>query len=95
MTLGTACASADINSTLEHYDLDDEKALYCDFSQALLPLVLGALDVGAYVQIDEPFLSTGQVSLDSGKEVLNDFVLRLPLFSIEEEKVLAAMYVDQ
>jgi hypothetical protein len=35
------------------------------------------------------------VSLDSGKEVLNDFVSRLPLFSIEEEKVLAAMYVDQ
>ena len=87
MTLSTACASADINSTLEHYDLTDEKALYSDFSQALLPLVLRAFDTGAYVQIDEPFLSTGQVSLDSAKEILKDFVSRFPLSSIEEEKV--------
>ena len=87
MTLSTASASADINSTLKHYDLTDEKALYSDFSQALLPLVLKALDIGAYVQIDEPFLSTGQVSLDSAKDILKDFASRLPLFSIEEEKV--------
>jgi 5-methyltetrahydropteroyltriglutamate--homocysteine methyltransferase len=87
MTLGTACASADINSAMEHYDLTDEKTLYSDFSHALLPLVLRALDIGAHVQIDEPFLSTGQVSLDSAKEILKDFVSRLPLFLVEEEKV--------
>lgn len=37
MTLGTTCALTDINSTLEHYDLDDEETLYSDFSHALLP----------------------------------------------------------
>jgi 5-methyltetrahydropteroyltriglutamate--homocysteine methyltransferase len=87
MTLGTACASADINSTLEHYDLDDEEALYSDFSRVLLPLAERALDIGAYVQIDEPLLSTGQVSLESAKKILKDFASSLPSFSIGEEKV--------
>jgi 5-methyltetrahydropteroyltriglutamate--homocysteine methyltransferase len=87
MTLGTTCALADMESTLEHYDLDDEEALYSDFSRALLPLAERALNIGAYVQIDEPLLSTGQVSLDSAKEILKDFASRLPFFSIEEEKV--------
>jgi methionine synthase II (cobalamin-independent) len=87
MTLGTACASADINSALEHYDLDDEEALYSDFSRALLPIAQRALNIGAHLQIDEPLLSTGQVSLKSAKKILKDFASRLPLFSIEEEKV--------
>lgn len=87
MTLSTTCALTDINSTLEHYDLDDEEALYSDFSRALLPLAQRALNIGAYVQIDEPLLSTGRVPLESAKEVLKDFASRLPSFSIEEEKV--------
>lgn len=87
MTLGTICASTDINSAVEHYDLDDEEALYSDFSHALLPLAEKALDIGAYVQIDEPLLSTGQISLASTKKVLRDFASRFPSFSIEEEKV--------
>jgi 5-methyltetrahydropteroyltriglutamate--homocysteine methyltransferase len=87
MTLGTLCASTDINSTLEHYDLDDEEALYSDFSLALLPLAEQAIDIGAYVQIDEPLLSTGQISLESAEKILKDFASSLPPFSIEEEKV--------
>jgi 5-methyltetrahydropteroyltriglutamate--homocysteine methyltransferase len=87
MTLGTLCASTDINSTLEHYDLDDEEALYSDFSLALLPLAERAIDIGAYVQIDEPLLSTGQISLESAEKILKDFASSLPPFSIEEEKV--------
>lgn len=87
MTLGTLCASTDINSTLEHYDLEDEEALYSDFSRALLPLADRALNIGAYVQIDEPLLSTGQISLESAKKILKDFALHLPSFSIKEEKV--------
>jgi len=87
ITLGTACATADINSAMEHYNLDDEEALYSDFSQALLPLAERALDIGAYVQIDEPLLSTGQISLESAKKILKDFASSLPSFSIEEEKV--------
>ncbi len=87
MTLGTTCALTDMESTLEHYDLDEEEALYSDFSRALLPLANRALNIGAYVQIDEPLLSTGRVSLESAKKILNEFALRLPPFSIEEEKV--------
>jgi 5-methyltetrahydropteroyltriglutamate--homocysteine methyltransferase len=87
MTLGTLCASTDINSAMEHYDLDDEETLYSDFSRALLPLAERALDIGAYVQIDEPLLSTGQISLESTEKILRDFGLRLPSFSIEEGKV--------
>jgi methionine synthase II (cobalamin-independent) len=87
ITLGTTCALTDINSTLEHYDLNDEETLYSDFSHALLPLAERALNVGAYVQIDEPLLSTGRVSLESTRKILTDFASRLPSFSIEEEKV--------
>jgi len=87
MTLGTTCALADMESTLEHYDLDEEEVLYSDFSRALLPLVHRALNIGAYVQIDEPLLSTGRVSLESVKKILKEFALHLPPFSIEEEKV--------
>jgi len=87
ITLGTACALTDIDSTLEHYDLDDEKTLYSDFSNALLPLVRRALSIGAYVQIDEPLLSTGRVPIESTKKILKDFASRLPPFSIEEERV--------
>ncbi|MGD0645990.1 MAG: hypothetical protein ABSA75_13875 [Candidatus Bathyarchaeia archaeon] len=87
MTLGTTCALADMESTLKHYDLDEEEALYSDFSRALLPLTQEALNIGAYVQIDEPLLSTGRVSLESAKKILKDFALHLPPFSIKEEKV--------
>jgi 5-methyltetrahydropteroyltriglutamate--homocysteine methyltransferase len=87
MTLGTICGSADINTTLEHYNLEEEMTLYFDFSRALLPIVQRVLNMGGYVQIDEPLLSTGQVSLDIAKTVLKDFTSHLPLSSIKEEKI--------
>jgi methionine synthase II (cobalamin-independent) len=87
MTLGTLCALTDMESTSEHYDLEDEATLYSDFSHALSPLAQRALNIGAHVQIDEPLLSTGRVSLESTKKILKDFASRLPSFSIEEEKV--------
>ena len=87
MTLGTACALADINSALEHYDIEDEEALYSGFSQAILPLAHRALDIGAYLLIDEPLLSTGQVPLGAAKKILRNFVSSLSSFSIEEENV--------
>ena len=86
MTLGTICALADMESTLENYDLEDT-ALYSDFSRALLPIVQRALNMGAYVQIDEPLLSTRQVPIGPAKKILKDFVSHLPSSSIKEEKV--------
>jgi 5-methyltetrahydropteroyltriglutamate--homocysteine methyltransferase len=87
MTLGTIVASTDINSTAEHYDLDHEETLFTDFSDALLPLAEKALSVGAYVQIDEPLLSTGQVMLETASKILKDFTSRLPANAVKEEKV--------
>ncbi|UCF45380.1 MAG: hypothetical protein JSW44_01740 [Candidatus Bathyarchaeota archaeon] len=87
MTLAIACATTDIESTQKHYDLGDEETLYSDFSFALLPIVEQALNIGAYVQIDEPILSTGKVPLESARKILRDFASRLPPFSIGEEKI--------
>jgi len=87
MTLGTICASTDIDSTAEHYSLDDEVALFSDFSRALLPIVEEAIRIGAYLQIDEPLLSTGQVPLESARKILKDFTACIPLNAIREEKV--------
>jgi len=90
MTLGTICASTDIESTLKQYDLreGEEEELYSDFSNALWPVVKRALYIGAYVQIDEPLLSTQQVSVESARKVLEDFTSNLPSSSIKEERVL-------
>ncbi len=87
VTLGTACASMDIKTASEHYDLDDEQTLYTDFSLALLPLVRRALIKGAHVQIDEPLLSTGQMSLAVAEKILKDFASNLPPSSVEKGKV--------
>jgi 5-methyltetrahydropteroyltriglutamate--homocysteine methyltransferase len=87
MTLGTIIASTDINSAAENYDLDQEETLFTDFSNALLPIVDKALSVGAYVQVDEPSLSTGQVNVKTAEKILGDFSRRLPTDSIKEEKV--------
>jgi len=88
MTLGTICASTDVESTVKHYDLEEEEVLFSDFSSALLPVVNRALEIGAYVQIDEPLLSTGQVSVESARKILKAFASHLPSSSIDEGKVL-------
>ena len=63
MTLGTACALADMESTMKHYDWTKKKLCTKIFSRPI-PLVQRALSIGAYVQIDEPLLSTGKVSIE-------------------------------
>jgi 5-methyltetrahydropteroyltriglutamate--homocysteine methyltransferase len=94
MTLGTACASADINSAVAHYSLDDEETLYSDFSDALLPIAQRLLELGAYLQIDEPLLSTGQISLDTAKKVLKNFVSQLPSFALRKKSSFAMFAVQ-
>jgi 5-methyltetrahydropteroyltriglutamate--homocysteine methyltransferase len=89
MTLGTICASSDVDSALRYYGSEaGEEALFFDFSRALLPVAERALELGAYVQVDEPLLSTGQVSVVSAARVLKDFVSRLPAGMIAEGRVL-------
>ena len=46
-----------------------------------------ALDIGAYVQIDEPLLSTGQVPIKTAKKILKEFTAKLPKEPIQQEKI--------
>ena len=87
VTLGTFCALGDMDSTSQHYDLENEEKLFQDFSRFLIPIVERALSVGAYVQIDEPILSTGKVPLETSKKVLANFTSRLPVSAIKEERL--------
>lgn len=87
VTLGAICALSDAQSAEKYYDLVDMKKLYFDFSAALLPLVLRALELGALVQIDEPLLSTGSIGLGPAKEVLEDFFLKLPTSFANDERI--------
>ena len=85
ITLGISCMSTDMKSAMKFYNVKDREALYSDCSYALLPLVKRALDIGAYVQFDEP--GFGFTSPEPAKEVLNDLVSHLPSSAIEEEKI--------
>ena len=87
VTLGTFCALGDMESTLQNYNLDNEETLYNDFSRFLLQIVERALCLGAYVQIDEPILSTGKVPIETAKKVLEDFTSHLPVSAIKDEKL--------
>jgi len=87
MTLGTICALTDKQSAQNQYSLDDNRKMYFDFSEALLPLVLRALELGALVQIDEPLLSTGSINLVEAKEVLEKFFKKVPSSVIRDEKI--------
>jgi len=85
ITLGISCISTDMKSAMKYYAVKDRETLYSDCSYALLPLAKRALDMGAYVQLDEP--GFGFTSPEPAKEILNDFVAHLPSSAIEEEKI--------
>jgi len=87
VTLGTICAFNDSQSTQKYYNLLDQRELYSDISNALLPLVLRALELGAIVQIDEPMLSAGSIRIGSTREVLNDFFEKIPASYVSADKV--------
>lgn len=85
ITLGISCMSTDMKSARKYYNIKDRETLFSDCSYALLPLAKRALDMGAYVQFDEP--GFGFTSPEPAKEILNDLVSHLPSSAIEEEKI--------
>lgn len=87
LTLASSCILTDIQSATKHYDLNDKRKIYIDFSSALLPLVNRALDLGAYVQIDEPWLSTGNIEVDSAEDILEYFFAQLPSSFIRSDRI--------
>lgn len=74
-TLGMTCGSRKIKS---HYrNLLDFK-MYEDIADALAPIARAITDRGAYVQIDEPFLSQGYRDLKTRVELLDVVADGLP-----------------
>jgi len=85
ITLGISCLATDVGSARKYYQMKDREALYADCAAALAPIATRALDLGAYVQLDEP--GFGFTAPELAKDVLNDLVSRLPSAAIDEEKV--------
>lgn len=74
-TLGMTCGSKKIKS---HYKNIMDFDLYEDIAVALAPIAKALSDRGAYVQIDEPFLSQGYRDLNARVDLLDHITNGLP-----------------
>jgi 5-methyltetrahydropteroyltriglutamate--homocysteine methyltransferase len=74
-TLGMTCGSRKIRS---HYKSIVDFDLYEDIAIALAPIAKALVDGGAYVQIDEPFLSQGYKDLAARVDLLDYIADGLP-----------------
>ncbi|MDQ1278811.1 MAG: 5-methyltetrahydropteroyltriglutamate--homocysteine methyltransferase [Thermoproteota archaeon] len=72
---------------LNYYDGIRDERIYSDMSQALLPLAQKALDIGAYLQIDEPGLSARFVSPRFAKKFVNELLSGIHDSLINEDRV--------
>ena len=74
-TLGMTCGSRKIKS---HYKNILDFRLYDDIAEALAPIARAITDTGAYVQLDEPFLSQGYRDLEARVKLLDRITAGLP-----------------
>jgi methionine synthase II (cobalamin-independent) len=74
-TLGMTCASKRIRS---HYKSIMDFSLYEDIAAALAPLARALIDLGGFVQVDEPFLSQGHRDIDARVGLLDSIAEGLP-----------------
>lgn len=74
-TLGMTCGSRKIKS---HYKNIMDFDLYEDIAIALAPIVKALTDRGAYVQLDEPFLSQGYKDIEARVDLLDYIANGLP-----------------
>ena len=70
ITLGLTCASKGV----KYYRRADDVRLYIDLSKALRSLIERLLNLGAYVQIDEPGLSARYMNPKEAVEIINDML---------------------
>ena len=75
-TLGMTCGSRKIRS---HYKNIMDFSLYEDLASALAPVAKALVDRGAYVQIDEPFLSQGYRDLEARAKLIDTIAEGLPI----------------
>lgn len=83
ITLGVTSAI----SGLDYYENILDQRIYSDCSEALAPLAEKVLDVGAYLQIDEPGLSGGYISPRNAGNILKGFFSSIPDSAIDEGRV--------
>ncbi len=74
-TLGMTCGSRRIKS---HYKNILDFTLYEDIATSLAPIARAITDTGAYVQIDEPFLSQGYRDLEARVGLIDSITDGLP-----------------
>ena len=74
-TLGMTCGSRKIKS---HYKSITDFRLYEDIADALAPIAKAVVDRGAYLQLDEPFLSQGYRDLEARVNLLDRIAVGLP-----------------
>jgi len=74
-TLGMTCGSRKIKS---HYRNLLDFRLYEDIADALAPIAGAIVDSGAFVQLDEPFLSQGYRDLEARVKLLDRIANGLP-----------------
>jgi len=74
-TLGMTCGSRRIRS---HYNNIMDFSLYEDIAAALAPIAKAITDRGAYLQIDEPFLSQGYRDLEARVGLIDRVANGLP-----------------
>lgn len=70
ITLGVTCAAAG----LRYYSGLRDQRLYRDLSEALGPVIAALLNLGSYVQIDEPGLSAGYMDPSVAFPILRDLL---------------------
>jgi 5-methyltetrahydropteroyltriglutamate--homocysteine methyltransferase len=73
ITLGVTCAT----SGLRHYSGLNDMRLYSDLSGALEQIVVELLNLGSFVQLDEPGLSAGYMAPSKALPILEDLFRRL------------------
>lgn len=83
ITLGFSLAMGGV----KYYEGLKDERIYSDLSQALLPLAEKALDLGAYLQIDEPGLSAGFFPPKFAKKFVNELLSNIRDSAIDEKKV--------
>jgi 5-methyltetrahydropteroyltriglutamate--homocysteine methyltransferase len=74
-TLGMTCGSRKIKG---HYKNIVDSRMYEDISAALAPIAKAVTDKGAYLQLDEPFLSQGYKDLGARVKLLDYVAQGLP-----------------
>jgi 5-methyltetrahydropteroyltriglutamate--homocysteine methyltransferase len=84
ITLGYTCA---VHGEIGHYSDMRDHEIYSDLADALGPLIQELLEMGSYVQIDEPGLSANYMKPEKAVIILNKMLKSISYNSDSKEKI--------